>query len=271
MREAHVADILRDKPRVGWFEALADNYFAEGGAALRQLEAVRRDYPLALHCVGMSLGSVESPDYGYLEKVRRLNARYQALWISDHLCFTAVGNMQMHDLLPLPYTEEAVECAAAKIRETQDFLGRRILIENVSSYLTYKHSTMDEIDFLSAVSKLADCHILLDLNNWYVNVRNHGREAVGALDRLPLERVREVHLGGFQDRGDFLLDAHNHPVPDPVWRLFEEFAAKRCGVPVLIEWDNQLPAFRTLLDEAARAQRIVAASSESAAAGRPAA
>ena len=259
LREAHVADILRDQPGIGWFEALADNYFSSGGLALRQLEAVRRDYPVALHCVGMSLGSVAPPDYDYLAVVKRLAERYQALWISDHLCFTAVGDMQMHDLLPLPFTEEAVESAALKILKVQDFLGQRILIENVSSYLTYKHSTMDEIDFLSAVSERADCHILLDLNNWYVNVRNHGHEAVGTLERLPLERVREIHLGGFQDRGDYLLDAHDHPVADPVWHVFEEFTAMCSGVPVLIEWDNQLPALQTLLDEAGKAKCAIAA------------
>ncbi len=265
LREAHVADVLRDKPALGWFEVLADNYFAPGGVALRRLEAVCRDYPIALHCVGMSLGSVGAPDYAYLATVRRLAERYQALWISDHLCFTAVGATQMHDLLPLPYTEEAVEHVALKIRKVQDFLGRRILIENVSSYLTYKHSTLDEVDFLSAVAARADCHILLDLNNWYVNVCNHGCEITRALEGLPLERVREVHLGGFQDRGDFLLDAHDHPVTAPVWALFEEFAAKHRDVPVLIEWDNRLPPLQTLLGEADKARRIIAAAAQGSA------
>ena len=266
LREAHVADILRDKPRLGWFEVLADNCFAAGGAALRHLEAVRRDYPLALHCVGMSLGSVDPPDRDYLTKVRHLADCCRALRVSDHLCFTSVGGVQMHDLLPLPCTEEAVECAAAKIREVQDFLGRRILIENVSSYLAYRHSTMDEVDFLSAVSEQADCGILLDLNNWHVNACNHGLEASAMLERLPLERVGEVHLGGFQDRGDYLLDAHDHPVSDPVWRLFEEFAARRRDVPVLIEWDNQLPEFQVLLGEADQARRVLAAAVDGAAA-----
>ena len=263
LREAHFTDILHGKPDVGWFEVLADNYFAPGGMARRQLESVRRDYPLALHCVGMSLGSVDPLDHGYLASVKRLAERYQAIRISDHLCFTAVGGTPMHDLLPLPYTEEAVVHAALKIRKAQDFLKRQILIENVSSYLTYTHSAMDELSFLNAVAERADCHILLDLNNLYVNVCNHGREVVGALDCLPLERVREVHLGGFQDRGDFLLDAHDHPVSAPVWRLFESFIARcraaRYRVPVLIEWDNELPAFSVLLDEADKAWRIMTA------------
>ncbi len=259
LREAHFADILYHRPRVGWFEALADNYFADGGAALCQLEAVRRDYPLALHCVGMSLGSVAPPDYAYLAAVKRLAERYQALWVSDHLCFTAVGDTPLHDLLPLPYTEEAVVHTAAKIREVQDFLGQRILIENVSSYLTYKHSVMDELAFLSAVAEQADCHVLFDLNNWYVNACNHGYETAFALDSVPLERVREVHLGGFQERDDFLLDAHDHPIAAPVWRLFEAFVARCRDVPVLIEWDNQLPALQTLLGEADKARRIIAA------------
>ena len=261
LREAHVADVLRDKPALGWFEVLADNYLSPGGPALHGLEMVRRDYPLALHCVGMSLGSVGPLDYDYLASVRRLAGRFEALWISDHLCFTSVGAAPMHDLLPLPFTEEAVECVALKIREAQDFLGQRILIENVSSYLTYRHSTMDEMDFLAAVVARADCDVLLDLNNWHVNVRNHGWRVSDVFERLPLERVREVHLGGFQDCGDFLLDAHDHPVSDPVWRLFETFVARRRDVPVLIEWDNALPAFGTLLGEADKARRIIAAAS----------
>lgn len=264
LREAHVADVLRDKPPLGWFEALADNYLAPGGPALHGLEMVRRDYPLALHCVGMSLGSVGPLDYDYLAAVKRLAERFDALWISDHLCFTSVGDAPMHDLLPLPFTEEAVECAALKIREAQDFLGQRILIENVSSYLTYRHSTMDEVEFLAAVAARADCDVLLDLNNWYVNVRNHGYRTSDVFERLPLERVREVHLGGFRNRGDFLLDAHDHPVADPVWRLFEVFVARRRDVPVLIEWDNALPAFETLLGEADKARRIIAAAAGTA-------
>ena len=266
LREAHFRDVLRDRPPLGWFEALADNYFAPGGIALRQLEAVRDDYPLALHCVGMSLGSTDPPDYDYLATVKRLAERFEAVRVSDHLCFTSVGGVQLHDLLPLPFTEEALECAAAKIRRVQDFLGRRILIENVSSYLTYEHSTMDEMDFLTAVAERADCHILLDLNNWHVNVRNHGARAADVFKRLPLGRVREVHLGGFRNRGDFLLDAHDHPVADPVWRLFEEFTVRRRDVPVLVEWDNELPPFRTLLDEADKARQILAAAADEAAA-----
>ena len=259
LREMHVADVLRDKPDLGWFEVLTDNYFASGGIALRQLEAVRKDYPVALHCVGMSLGSVDPPDYDYLAKVRRLARRYQAMWVSDHLCFSAVGATQMHDLLPLPYTEEAVEHVALKIREVQDFLGQRILVENVSSYLSYEHSTMDEIDFLCAVVERADCDILLDLNNWYVNVCNHGYRMSRVFDRLPLGKVREVHLGGFQDCGDFLLDAHDHPVAGPVWELLREFVARHHGgIPVLVEWDNDLPPLRTLLGEVDKARRVIA-------------
>ena len=257
LREAHIDDILRRRPKVGWFEVLADNYFASGGMAPHQLEEVQRHYPVALHCVGMSLGSPEPPDYEYLAAVKRLAQRYQALWISDHLCFSAVGNTPLHDLLPLPYTQEAIEHAALKIGQVQDFLGRRILIENVSGYLTYKHSTLSEMEFLAAVATRADCDILLDINNLYVNRQNHGEAAVGAWEQLPFERVREVHLGGFQDCGDFLLDAHDHPVADPVWQLFAEFVALKHDVPVLIEWDNDLPTLQTLLNEKRKAQRIM--------------
>ena len=257
LREEHFADILRDKPPLDWLEVLADNYFSDGGIALRQLDETCQDYPIALHCVGMSLGSVEPLDYDYLTKVKHLANHYQALWISDHLCFTTVDNIQMHDLLPLPQTEEAVECVALKIRKAQDFFGQRILIENVSSYLTYEHSTLDEADFLSAVAERADCHILLDVNNCYVNACNHGYKPSAMLERMPFDRVREVHLGGFEDCGDFLLDTHGNPVSDPVWQLFEEFVAKRCDAPVLIEYDNQLPPLHILLNEADKALRIV--------------
>lgn len=257
LREAHIGDILRHRPDVAWFEVLADNYFAHGGIAPYQLEQVRQNYPLALHCVGMSLGSVDPPDYEYLATVKRLAQRYQALWISDHLCFSALGNTQFHDLLPLPYTQEAIEHTALKISRIQDFLGQRILIENVSGYLTYKHSTINEMQFLSAVAELADCNILLDINNLYVNLQNHGHERVGTLKQVPLERVHEIHLGGFQDRGEFLLDAHDHPVADPVWQLFADFIAVKPDTPVLVEWDNDLPPLQTLLDEMHKAQRII--------------
>ena len=256
LRMPHVRAVIQQRPKLGWFEVLADNYLAEGSLSHRGLTAVREHYPIALHSVGMSLGSTDPLDRTYLKQLRGLARRYETRWFSDHLCFVSAGGVNFHDLLPLPYTDEAVDHTASRIRQVQDFLGEQILIENVSSYLRYEHSTMTEAMFLNTVAEEADCWILLDLNNLYVSAHNHGGDVHDALDEIRCERVRQIHLGGFEDKGDYLLDAHNRPVCEAVWQLFEKLSRQHKNIPTLIEWDRDLPPFDDLLAEARRAERI---------------
>lgn len=258
LRTPHVQAIIQQRPKLGWFEVLADNYLAEGSLSHHGLTAVREHYPIALHSVGMSLGSIDPLDKTYLKQLQGLARRYETRWFSDHLCFVSTGGINFHDLLPLPYTDEAVDHTAARIRQVQDFLGERILIENVSSYVRYEHSTMTEAAFLNAVAEEADCWILLDLNNLYVSAYNHGGDVHDAFDEIQCDRVRQIHLGGFENKGDYFLDAHSCSVCETVWQLFEKLSRRHKDIPTLIEWDRDLPPFDDLLAEARRAERIQA-------------
>ena len=256
LRSIHIARVLSQQPPVPWFEILADNHTAPGGLIPRQLAAVRADYPVTFHCVGMSLGGTDPLDYDYLRTIKRLIQTYEPAQVSDHLCFSSHASHQYHDLLPLPYTEEALRQVSERIRRVQDFLGIRLLVENVSSYLSFRHSTLTEPEFLAALTGAADCDLLFDVNNAYVNEVNHGDPAHDFLRHLPFERIREIHLAGYEDQGDYLIDAHNNRVADPVWALYTEVIRQLPDVPVLIEWDNDIPALDILLNEAAQAERI---------------
>ena len=256
LRSAHIARVLAEQPPVPWFEILADNHTAPGGLIPRQLAAVRSDYPITFHCVGMSLGGTDPLDYGYLRTLKDLMQTYEPVQLSDHLCFSSHASHQYHDLLPLPYTGEALRHVSERIRRVQDFLGVRLLVENVSSYLSYHHSTLTEAEFLAALARDADCDLLFDVNNAYVNEVNHGDPAGNFIKQLPLDRIREIHLAGYEDKGNYLIDAHNNRVADPVWTLFADVIRQLPDIPVLIEWDNDIPALDILLDEAARAERI---------------
>jgi uncharacterized protein (UPF0276 family) len=204
----------------------------------------------------MSLGGTDPLDIEYLRSIKRLVRDYEPVQVSDHLCFSSHASHQYHDLLPLPYTEEALRHVEGRIRQVQDFLGMRILVENVSSYLTYGHSSLGEAEFLAALTEMSDCNLLLDVNNAYVNEVNHGDPARNFLQHLPLDRIREIHLAGYEDKGDYLIDAHNNPVADPVWALYRDTIQQLPEAPVLIEWDNDIPSLETLFGEAARAERI---------------
>jgi uncharacterized protein (UPF0276 family) len=256
LRSAHIAQVLSEPQPVPWFEILADNHTAPGGLIPRQLAAVRADYPVTFHCVGMSLGGTDPLDHEYLLTIKRLIQAYEPMMVSDHLCFSSHASHHYHDLLPLPYTGEALRHVSERIQRVQDFLGIPLLVENVSSYLTYTHSTLSEGEFLAALTESAGCDLLFDVNNAYVNEVNHGTPARDFLQHLPLERIREIHLAGYEDKGDYLIDAHNNRVSDPVWTLFADVIRQLPDVPVLIEWDNDLPALEMLLDEAARAEQI---------------
>ena len=258
LRPRHYEAILKSKPRVDWFEALSENYMIPGGRPLSYLMRIRERYPVVLHGVSLSIGSTDPLDRAYLEGLRALAQRVQPEWISDHLCWTGVSGRNLHDLMPLPYTDEALRHVASRVRQVQDALGRRILLENVSSYVTYRDSAMSEWAFLSALASEADCDLLLDVNNIYVSAFNHGFDAIEFLDGVPAARVRQIHLAGHDNCGDLIIDTHDAPVIGPVWKLYAE-ALRRFGpVPTMIERDAKIPPLGTLVREIDRARAIAA-------------
>jgi len=246
LRRPHYAQVINDDSAVDWFEVVSENFMVSGGRPLQVLEKVRERYPIVLHGVSMSLGSVDPLNHDYLGRLRDLARRFEPAWVSDHLCWTGVGGKNLHDLLPLPYTEEAVTWVARRIRQVQETLERTILIENVSSYMTFVHSTMSEWDFLSSVAQEADCGILLDINNIYVSAFNHGFAPEHYIESVPAERVVQYHLAGHSDRGTHLLDTHDHPVCAKVWSLYEQAVRRFGDVSTLVEWDDNIPEFATL-------------------------
>ncbi len=256
LRRRHYSYVLENHPRLDWFEVTSENFMVDGGRPLHVLEAVRERYPIVMHGVSMSIGSTDPLNRDYLKQLAAMARRFEPAWISDHLCWTGVGGRNLHDLVPLPYSEEAVRHVAARIRVVQDILGRPILIENVSSYMEYADSTMAEWEFLSAIAEEADCAILLDINNIYVSAFNHNFDAERYVDSVPAGRVAQFHLAGHSDHGAYLLDTHDHPVRDEVWRLYEK-AIRRFGkVSALIEWDDSIPEFTVLAETAEKARAI---------------
>jgi uncharacterized protein (UPF0276 family) len=259
LRRPHYAYVLENLPPMDWFEAISENFMVAGGRPLEVLERVREHYPIVLHGVSMSLGSTDAFNREYLSDLARLARRFEPAWISDHLCWTGVGGHNLHDLLPLPYTEEALRRVAARIREVQQILERPILIENVSSYMEFTISTLSEWEFLAAVAEEADCGILLDINNIYVSAFNHRFDPLVYIDAIPVERAEQFHLAGHSDHGTYLLDTHDHLVREEVWSLYE-YAVRRFGeVSTLIEWDDNIPEFTELAATAERAGRRSAA------------
>lgn len=259
LRPRHYGAILKSKPRVDWFEALSENYMIPGGRPLHFLDRIRERYPVVLHGVSLSIGSTDPLDRGYLNELKALVERVEPEWISDHLCWTGVGGRNLHDLMPLPYTEEALGHVARRVREVQDFLGRRILLENVSSYVAYRSSAMTEWAFLAALAEEADCLILLDVNNIYVSAFNHGFDPLEFLAGIPPERVQQIHLAGHDNCGDLIIDTHDAAVIDPVWELYAE-AVRRFGrVPTMIERDARIPPLGRLVRELDRARAVAAA------------
>jgi len=258
LRAEHFPRVLDGTGRADWFEVISENYMIRGGRPLKILERARELAPIVLHGVSMNLGGVDPLRADYLRDLDALVRRFEPAWVSDHLCWGAIDGHYAHDLLPLPFTEEAVVHVAGRIRDVQDRLGRRILVENVSSYLTYEHSTLPEWVFLAAVAAEADCGILLDVNNIYVTAVNHGFDPMAYLCGVPIERVGQFHLAGHSDAGTHLVDTHDHPVALPVWNLYRE-AVRRFGrVSSLIERDDNIPAFEEIIAEADHARAIEA-------------
>jgi hypothetical protein len=258
LRPPHYAEVLaRGELGVDWLELVSENFMVAGGRPLRILDGVRERLPLALHGVALNLGSADPLDASYLDALAALARRAEPAWISDHLCWTGVGGRNLHDLLPLPHAEAAVRHVAARIARVQERLGRRIAVENVSSYVRFAADEMSEGEFLVAVAEAADCGILLDVNNAYVNACNHGFDARAFLDAIPPERVFQIHLAGHSQAGPLRIDTHDALVSNEVWRLFEHAVARLGPVSTLIEWDAQIPPLAVLEAEAARARRIL--------------
>lgn len=258
LRARHYRDMLERRPDVGWLEVHSENYFGDGGQPLDYLERIRADYPLSLHGVGLSLGGVERPDPAHLDKLARLVARFQPGFVSEHASWGRWSGGHLNDLLPLPYTEESLAVLAGHVDEVQERLGRRILLENIVAYARFQGDTLDEPDFLAALVARTGCGLLLDVNNVYVNARNHGTDAVAYLARIPPEAVEEIHLAGFDRAGGLLVDTHGRRVAEPVWALYRQAVARIGPRPTLIEWDTDIPPLDVLLEEAARADAILA-------------
>ncbi len=257
LRSTHYQTILETLPEVPWFEALTDNYMGPGGLPHHYLERISTQYPITFHGVGLSLGSLDPLDDQYLRRLKALIHRYRPQLVSDHLCWSSFDGVHGNDLFPLPYSEEALRHIVQRIQQVQDYLGQRIVIENVSSYLTFQSSDMTEWAFLAEVVTEADCDLLCDVNNIYVSASNHGFDPLTYLKALPADRVREIHLAGYEDEGTHLLDTHGAPVHEPVWTLYAQAMALFGPVPTLIEWDTNIPDFAVLQQEAAKAQAIM--------------
>jgi uncharacterized protein (UPF0276 family) len=256
LRPKHYGQYLESKVRVDWVEAISENFMRIGGRPLAVLEKVRRDVPVALHGVSLSIGSTDPLNAQYLLELDELVRRIEPAIVSDHLCWGSHGGRYVHDLLPLPFTEEALEHVVRRVQAVQERLKRRILLENVSSYLTYAESTLSEWDFLSEVAERADCGILLDINNIYVSAKNHGFDPFEYLEAIPIQRVVQFHLAGHSNCGDYLLDTHDQHVCADVWNLYCE-AVRRFGlVSTLIEWDEKVPELNVLLAESRLAREF---------------
>lgn len=261
LRVPHYGAMLESLPRVGWLEVHAENYFVAGGKHIRFLERIRAHYPLSIHGVGLSLGSTDPLSTTHLTRIRSLIERFQPALVSEHISWGSVGGYYLNDLLPLPYTEEALRHMVERVAAVQDFLGRGILVENVSSYLQYRQSDIPEWEFVAELARRAGCGILLDVNNIYVNARNHGNNAALYIDHIPQDLVGEIHLAGFTVNalkgGELLIDTHSRPVCDDVWDLYDRAIGRFGARPTLIEWDQDLPPLEGLVAEAARADAIL--------------
>ena len=254
LRGPHVPRILADAPAIPFFELLTDNHLAAGGALRYQAEAIAAAYPVTLHGVGMSLGSIDPLDCGYVGRVRALARATGAVHVSEHLSFIGCDGYYANDLLPLPWTEEALEHVAGRIRQAQDLLGRRLLIENITAYVRYADAALSELGFLSELCHRTGCGLLIDINNAYVNAANHGEDAAAWMDTVPWALVGELHVAGHRLSDDLLIDTHDGPVSAAVLALLAGVAPLAGHLPVLLEWDHRLPAWETLAAEAARVE-----------------
>jgi hypothetical protein len=259
LRAPHVAQVRLERPAIGWLEVHSENYFVDGGPALMALDAIRADYALSLHGVGLSLGSADPLDAVHLAQLGRLAERVEPAAVSEHLCWSHVDGRHLNDLLPLPFTEEALALVCERVEQVQTVLSRPILVENVSAYLRFADDAMAEWEFVAAVAKRTGCKLLFDVNNVYVNAVNHGFDPLTYLAAIPGDAVAEIHLAGFDASGPCLIDTHGTPVAPAVWTLYRATIERFGPKPTLIEWDTDIPALDVLLREAAKAQQILEA------------
>ncbi|HEY4091161.1 MAG TPA: DUF692 domain-containing protein [Luteibacter sp.] len=257
LRVPHYEDVLTARQPLDFVEVISENFMVDGGRPLHILEQVRSRYPLALHGVSMNIGAVDGLDLDYLRQLRQLADRFDPLWVSDHVCWTGVDGIQAHDLLPLPYSEEALDIVSRNVMTAQDVLGRPLVLENPSTYIEFPGS-MTEAGFLAALCQRTGCYLLLDVNNIVVSATNHGRAIDEWLDHIPLDRVRQIHLAGHSQGRDLLVDSHDAPVPLSVWELYQRFVARLGPVATMIERDDHIPPFAELLDELGQARRYAA-------------
>lgn len=258
LRAEYYQLIQQSKPKVDWFEIITEDYLIPGGRPLENLYKIREHYPIVMHGVSLSIGSVDPLDFDYLKQVKQLAADLEVPWLSDHLCWTGIHHQTSHDLLPLPYTEEALQHVVTRLKQVQDFLGRQLVLENVSSYLTYHDSQQTEWEFLIAVVQEANCKILLDVNNIFVSSYNHKFDPEQYLKAIPVDRVQQIHVAGHTNLGDMIVDTHDHTVIPPVWQLYQK-ALKRFGmVSTLLERDDRFPPLSMLLNELQKMRQIAA-------------
>jgi uncharacterized protein (UPF0276 family) len=256
LRTEHYEAILTERPAIDWLEIITENYLVPGGQPLYYLDKIREHYPMVMHGVSLSLGSSDPLDWDYLKAVKALSQRVKPCWLSDHLCWTGIQHKNMHDLLPLPYTEESIAHVSSRIQQVQDFLDQQILIENVSSYVSYQSSQMPEWEFISAIAEQADCLLLFDVNNVYVSSINHAFNPLDYIRAIPSRRIQQIHLAGHSNMGDYIIDTHDHPVIDPVWALYGATLKQHGLISTMIERDDKIPPLSQLVDELQQARHI---------------
>jgi len=256
LRKEHYQDVIDSDLNIDWFEILTENYLVSGGKPLYYLDQIAERYPMVMHGVSMNIGNTEPLDQNYLGQIKVLKERINAHWLSDHLCWTGTNGTNAHDLLPLPYTEESIRHVAERISQVQDFLGCRMLIENVSSYVSYKQSEMTEWEFLTEIAERADCLLLLDINNIYVSAVNHEFDPLDYLLSVPEHRVQQFHLAGHSDYGDYVIDTHDMPVCDAVWSLYAKAVERFGDITFMIERDDNIPSLDELMQELNLAREI---------------
>ena len=258
LRTEHYHAVLDTKPKVDWFEVISENYMIPGGKPLDFLTKIRADYPMVMHGVSLSIGSASPLNKDYLRDLRKLADRIEPAWVSDHLCWTGIHGQNIHDLLPLPYTEETVKHVVQRVQQVQDALGRQLLLENVSSYASYVDSSMTEWEFITEIAEAADCLLLLDVNNIYVSSFNHQFDAKAFINGVPSKRVQQIHLAGHSNHGDYIIDTHDAPVIPKVWDLYRYAISRLGAVSTMIERDDDIPALEVLVDELQMARDIAA-------------
>ncbi len=259
LRVEHYRDFIEPNldrdARVDWLEVISENFMVPGGKPLFYLDAIRARYPMVMHGVSLSIGSIDPLDLQYLADLKALAHRIEPAWVSDHLCWTGVDHTNLHDLLPMPYTEEALQHLCRRVDQVQNYLDRPLVLENVSSYIQFKSDEMSEWEFIAALSKRSGCELLLDVNNIYVSSVNHQFNAKTYIDAMPAAQIRQIHLAGHEDHGDYIIDTHDHEVCEPVWALYD-YAIRRFGMrPTMIERDGNIPPLAALLTELNVARR----------------